>query len=419
MKYDCYENDTFNLYTIETNKFKSVHVEVVFRTPATKENMTYLAILVDQLLENSKKYPTRKLFARKLADLYNANIYASNTRVGGMIISNFILDFLDPKYTSKEMLDESIELLFDVILNPNVDVGEFEEKTFERLKDNLKKEIESLKEDPKQSSILEALRRVSKDDIRSLNSCGDMDVLQGITPKKLYSFYQNFLENSMKDVYIIGNLDMKQVDKAVRRYAKFKSISHKKDKIYLEDLKVKSLKDAARESELSQTNLVQVYSLVDLTQKELDYVMPLFNMIVGSGSLESKIYKALRGENSLCYNVTTFYQKYDKTLLLHTAIDDSSTKLALKLIKGCFNDMTKGNISDEELESVKNMMISSLYLILDSPNRLVDMYLFKNIARLPDIEARIDAIREVKKSDLVNLAKKIKLTLTYRVRGNR
>ena len=29
-------------------------------------------------------------------------------------------------------------------------------------------------------------------------------MLQGITPKKLYSFYQNFLENSMKDVYIIG-----------------------------------------------------------------------------------------------------------------------------------------------------------------------------------------------------------------------
>lgn len=417
MKYDCFENDTFNLYTIETSKFKSVHVEVIFRTPATKENVTYLALLVDQLLESSSKYPSRKLFTRKLADLYNANIYASNTRVGGMIVTNFILDFLDPKYTSKEMLEESIELLFDVILNPNVDVGEFDEKSFERLKSNLALEIDAVKEDPKQSSILEALGKVDRDDVRSLNSCGDIDVLKSITPKKLYSFYQDFLEESVRDVYIVGNLEMKQVDKIVRRYAKFKSISKKKDKIYLDDLKVRPIKDAHRDSGLSQTNLVQIYSLSDLSQKELDYVMPLYNMILGSGSLESKIYKALRGDNSLCYNVNTFYQKYDKTMILHTAIDEKSTKLALKLIKNCFGDMAKGNIEDEELENCKNMMISSLYLILDSPNRLVDMYLFKNIARLPDIETRIDAIREIKKSDLIALSKKVKLVLTYRLRG--
>lgn len=417
MKYDSYEYDTYNLYTIETSKFKSVHVEVVFRTPATKENITYLSLLVDTLMENSREYPTRKILARRMYDLYNATMYAQNTRVGGMILTNFVLDFLDPKYTSREMLDESIGLLFLMILNPNVDLDEFDEKTFLRLKTNLAKEIDAVKEDPKQSSILEAFKILDEKDLRALNSCGDAMILDSITPRKLYNFYLNFLENSVRDVFEVGNIPSKDVDKVVRKYAKFKSIPKKKDKIYLDELKMRRLKDSYRESSLSQTNLVQLYSLTSLSQKEIDYVMPLFNLIFGSGSLESKTYKALRGKNSLCYNVTTFYQKYDRVLILHTAIDEESTKLALKLVKECLSDMIKGKITEEELESIKNMMISSLNLILDSPGRIVDMYLFKNITKLPDIETRADEIKKVTIDDLIVVAKKIKLILNYRIRG--
>ncbi len=419
MKYESYEYDTYNLYTIETSKFKSVHAEVIFRTPASKENITYLSLLVDTLMENSKEYPTRKLLARRMYDLYNATVYAQNTRVGGVIITNFILDFLDPMYTSKEMLDESIGLLFSMILNPNVDLDEFDEKTFLRLKNNLAKEIDSLKEDPKQASILEACKKIDENDLRALNSCGDADILDSITPKKLYDFYLKFLENSVRDVYLVGNVSSKEVDKIVRKYAKFKSIPKVKDKIYLDELKSRSLKDAYRDSSLSQTNLVQIYSVNSLTQREIDYVMPLFNLIFGSGSLESKTYKALRGENSLCYNVTTFYQKYDKTLILHTAIDEESTKLSLKLVRECLKEMINGKVTEDELDSVKNMMITSLNLILDSPGRLVDMYLFKNIAKLPDIEKRTDEIKKVTIDDLIAVAKKLKLILNYRIRGTR
>ena len=46
MKYDCFTNDTYNLYTIETNKFKSGHLEIVFRSEATFENITYISFLI-------------------------------------------------------------------------------------------------------------------------------------------------------------------------------------------------------------------------------------------------------------------------------------------------------------------------------------------------------------------------------------
>ena len=210
---------------------------------------------------------------------------------------------------------------------------------------------------------------------------------------------------------------MKEIDKYVRRHAKFKSIVHTENNIFLKPLSIKGSKDRVEESELTQTNLVEIYSLNNLTEKEMNYVMPLFNMIWGSGSLESKLYKSLREEHSLCYNVTTFYQKYDFSLIVHTAIDEENTKLALKLIKESLSKMCKGVIEEEELENVKNLLITSLNLILDSPNRLIDMYLFKNIADLKDIEDRIDELKKVTIKDLVLLAKKINLIMTFRIRG--
>ncbi len=417
MKYDIFENDTYNLYTIETDKFKSAHMEVIFRTPATKENITYLSLLASILMENSCEYPTRKLLARKMCDLYNASIYAVNSRVGGMVLTNFVLDFLDPKYTDKETMEKSIELLFEMILNPNAQDGEFDEVVFERIKRRVALDIDAIKEDPKQASILNAFKELDSNDMRSFNANGDNKILDSITPRKLFKFYENFLENSPRDVYVIGNLDMKTVDKVTRKYAKFNSIPSCKDVIYLDEFNCKNAKVVAKRSELSQTNLVQIYSLKHLSEYEMNYVMPLFNMIFGSGSLESKLYKSLRGENALCYNVTTFYQKYDRALIVHTAIDEDNTKLALKLIKDGMKSMLKADITNEELDNVKGLIITSLNLILDSPNRLIDMYLFKNLVGLPDLETRVDEFKKVTVKDLGILAKKIHLIMTYRMRG--
>lgn len=417
MKYDKYNNDAYNLYTIETAKFKGVHLEVIFRMDATKEAITYTSLLASMLCESSKEYPTRKMLMRKLYDLYNASIYMTSSRVGGILISNLVLDIVDPKYTSKEMLEESIKLLFEMLNNPNVSEDEFDEDTFNRVKARLKIDIESLKEDPKQSSILGAFAALDKDDVRSFNATGDTQILEDVTPRKLYKFYQEFLETTIKDVYVVGSIDMKQTDKLVRKYANFKSIQKRREDIYLDPYKFKSTKSVSVDSNLTQTNLVGIYGFSDLSDFEREYVMPLFNMLWGSGSLESKLYKSLRGDNGLCYNVNTFYQKYDSVLILHTAIDDENVKFTLKLINNALDEVKKGNITEDELENVKNLLITSFYLTQDSPNRLVDLYLFQNIAGQPDLETRIDEIKKVNIGDIIGVAKKLKLAMSYIVRG--
>lgn len=417
MKYYYFENETYNLYTIETPKFKSGHMEVVFKTKATKENITYLSVLMGVLFENTKEYPTRKLLSRKLCDLYNVTLNGSTSRVGDTLITNATIDFLDPKYTDNTTLEETIKLLFDVILNPNADSVEFDEATFERIKRTIANEIESVKEDPKQSSILGAFKELGEDDVRSFSAIGDMNILNEITPRKLYKFYLDFLNTSPRDVYLIGNLDMKMMNKMIRKYAKFKTIVSLDTNIYLPNIFVKKSKASSVDSNLTQANFVQIYSFVNMTDRERDYVVPLFNMLWGSGSLESKLYKSLRSENSLCYNVNTYYQKYDRVIVLHTAIDEDKATLTTKLILKALASIKKGVVEEEELENVKNQLETSLYLSLDSPDRLIDLYVFKNLVGLSDIETRIDEIRKVTLDEIIAVSKKMRLVLSYRMRG--
>lgn len=415
MKYDCFKNDCFNLYTIKTDKFNTCHLEIVFRNKCSKEFITYSALLFDILMENNSQFKSRKLLARKEQELYNLGIYSVNSRVGNVLLSNIVSHFLDPKFMEKTTLEEIIKLTFDIIFNPNINNDAFDEETFNMVKKRLKTEIEAVKENPKQMSILSANKSLDKSSPRSFNSSGDIEILENITPKKLYEFYKKVLEESLVDIYIVSNIDSNVLKELICKYARFTSIKTNSISLYLDEINIKRTILKEEKKNITQLQLVNIYSLCNLDSFECNYVMPIFNMLWGSGSLESKVYKTLRGENALCYNVQTYYQKYDKTLILHTAIDSDKYKYALKLIKSTLHSMTKGEITARELEDVKNIMINSLNVIYDSPSRLVDNYLFSNIAALPSIDERIQQYKKVTIEDLVRVSKKIALVLTYRM----
>jgi len=417
MKYDVINNECYNLYTIKTDKFKSNHFEIIFKNEFNKKNVTYSSLLMDVLLDSNKTLNTRKLFLRTLENLYNTNIYTTNTRVGRVLLSSINIDFLNPKFMAKESLDEIVKIIGEILFNPNAVYEEFNEEIFNRMKNKLKEEIESVSESPKENSILGALKEIDDTDIRGEVCAGNVDILEEITSSKLYEFYQNFLEESEVSIYAISDIDSNSLNKLFKKHLLFKSISKQNHKLFLDDIKIRKTLNVSKTSNLTQVNFVQIYSLNNLTYKEENYVMPIYNMLWGSGSLESKIYKGMRGENSLCYSINTMYQKYDKVLILYTGIDKSNYEKSLKIIKRATDEMKNGKIDENELINIKRILTNSLQMAYDSPNRLVDNFLFQNIANLEDIEKRILEFNKVSIDDLVNISKKIKLVINYRMGG--
>ena len=98
MEYKNYKHDTYTLYTIKTDKFKTCHLEIIFKNKINKEEITLLNLLGTYLAYTSKKYPKRRDVIEALEDLYDTNFYETNARVGQNIFASFIMDFLDPIY---------------------------------------------------------------------------------------------------------------------------------------------------------------------------------------------------------------------------------------------------------------------------------------------------------------------------------
>ena len=71
MVYKTYKCNSYNIHTIKTDRFKTVHMEIIFRKNIVKEELVNYAFLVDMLMESSKNYPKRKDVITKLEELYN------------------------------------------------------------------------------------------------------------------------------------------------------------------------------------------------------------------------------------------------------------------------------------------------------------------------------------------------------------
>lgn len=406
---------SYNLHTIKTDRFKTCHVEIVFRNNVCVEELTIRNVLFDTLLEGSKNYETNRLLNLKLEDLYNASVYTVTSKVGNMILTSFCIDFLAPKYTEEKILDESFKLLFELIFNPLVLNNEFDKSKVDYVKIKLESELKSIIENPRKTAIIDAFKTLGNTPT-SYETNGKVEDLPKINHCNLYEYYEKVLKNDYIDIYVIGNLDMDKVDKAIKKYEKFEVIKNHEVTVYVNNEKRKLIKEN-KPTNYFQTNIVFLLNLYNLTDFEKNYVANIYNIILGGGSLQTKLSKKLRIDNSLCYNVQSSYLKYDNLVLISTGVDVNGEAKATKLIKDAINEM-KTNITDEELSEAKELILTSLKMIEDSPGRIIDNLFYRDLGLIEDLEERIINFKKVTKEDIYNLANKINICTIYSLRGS-
>lgn len=418
MKYKTYNCNSFNIYTIKTDRFKTSHMEVIFRNVLKKEEIGKYSFLADMLSESCKKYPKKKDLITRFEELYKTVIYASTVRVGNVIDLHVSLDFINPDYIDdKNYVEEVIKTLFELIDNPNVVNDEFDLKTFNIVKERLRREINSLKENPVKQSIKEAFREMDKDSSTSYELLGTTEELDTITPSNLYEAYKNLRKNFKVDVFLIGNLDMDETASLIKKHFKNRYIVDKTYDMMVKNKETKKVHEKSKKSDNVQTNLVMLFNLCNLTEIEKNITFNVFNYLYGSGGLTSKLYKSIREENSLCYAINSMYLKYDGLLMVQISLDQCNVKKAVMLVKKELKNMQNGEFSGLEVEDAINNMIISLDMSLDNNIAILNNYVFNVYDNFPSIEDRRELFKKIRKEDIVNVSKKIKLNTIFALEG--
>jgi predicted Zn-dependent peptidase len=416
MSYKKIKGNGYNLHLYNTNKFNKILVSVNFKTKVNKKDITIRNFLFDFLCSSTKKYNTLRLFEIEREELYSLSIYNNSRRYGNVNISSINLMTLDSKYIKENILNKSLDFLYEVLFNPNIDNKSFDKNMFNIVKRNMLEHYNTLKTRTSNYARIKAFECLGSKDINSYRTGGYKKDLLKITPKSLYNYYKKLFNNNVIDIFVIGDFNESEV---INKFKDKFSLNNKyecNDNISIEyksDSKVKTRIESLKDT--SQSKLYIIYKVINMNKYEREILMPLYSNILG-GSTYSKLFQNVREKNSLAYNINSYALLNSSVLTISGGIDKSNYNKAIKLIDIEFNKM-KNNIIDEELNNAKKEIISQYKSITDTPGGICAYYLDKEVLDGEDMKTVLKKTSEVKKKELYMLSNKISKSVVYLLGG--
>ena len=416
MNYELISMGAYNLHLVKTNRFKTITVEVDFRREIQKEDITKRAVLKEVLLNSNKNYRTEKELIIESENLYDLKLVASSARMGNYTNISFKTRFLDEKYTEKNMNEESIAFLMDIIFNPNIDNGSFNEEVVNKCKNRIEKSIKSLKDSKLKYTLFKLLENV-EDKPYSYNSYGYLEDLEKIDGKVLYDYYKDMINNDFIDIFVVGDFDSIEIKELIKKYFKARTYHKTKTNIIVEELPIiKKIIEQSEEDNVNQTQFTILCGINNLTEFERKYVIKVYSELLG-GSSNSILFDTVREKNSYAYYVNADVKSYDNILLIYSGIEPGNKNEVFKLIKKCLIDIEKGNFTDDMLNNAKETLVGGIKASLDSPSGIINNYFAKILVGTDDFEERIENFKKVTKEDVINVSKKINIYSTYTLEG--
>ena len=390
---------------IETKKFKTNVYALYLTIPLTKENVTYNALISTVLKRGCEKYNNQLEISKKLEEMYDATFGIGITKVGNNEVLKFYLESLNNNYlpNNEDLSKTSIEMLLNIVMKPYLVNGKFDDDYVEQEKENLKKVIESRKDNKDTYATNRLLEEMFKEEPYGLYKFGNIDEIDNITSKKLYEKYKELIKNSEKYLYIVGDVENLNIESY--------NIDEKEITISKEfPVKISEKENIVKE----QMDVTQGKLVIGLnTPNNKQEVIALYNTILGKGA-NSKLFLNVREKEGLAYSAGSTYLKRNNAIIISTGIEVLKYNKAVEVIKNQLKDMEDGNITEKEMKDAKQFINAGLNLINESSENMIEYRFDKDLYNEEiDIEKYRKEIEEIKKEDIVKVAKQIKIDTIY------
>ena len=419
MEYIKKDLGSYKLHLIKTDKFKSITVKVSFHRVIKKNEITIRNILSDMFMQSSKKYNSKRDLTIKAQDLYAAGLRTTNSRLGNYINTDFYLTVLNDKYTEDGNFASSLEFLSEIMFNPDVENGKFNEEKLDIVKSTCRSALNSIKEDASNYSLVRMAEAFGEGEPISYRMMGYLEDLDDITGTSLYEFYLDMIKNDFVDIFVIGDVDIKEATDLIKMYFKFDILKKLKMPFMVDEKKPRRSKLVFNEKiDNTQSKLAIGCRINGLSEYERNYPLTLFNVIFG-GCSDSKLFKEVREENSLCYTIYSITNKLDNVLLIRAGIDKENYKKTVSLIEKNLKDMCNGKFDETDILMAKEYYNTALEEIEDSQSKIINNYLMMELINTDDIDVKREKMSKVTKSEIVKVAKKVTIDTIFCLEGVR
>ena len=388
---------------LKTNKFKTNLCALFITVPLNKETVTKNALLVSVLRRGTKKLNTQEDIAKKLEGMYGAGFNCGVDKIGNYQTLKFYLETIDNSYTfeKENLLQDGVDLLLEIVFDPLIENGTFKKEYVEQEKENLAKIISSRQDNKALYAKDRCIEEMFENEPYSLYKYGMLEKIKELNETNLYEYYQELIKNSKIDLYISGeNIDdvkLPDIKSSKLNNITIKHNAHTKPKVVKENLDV------------TQGKLIIGLN----TPEENKEVVSMYNTILGGGA-NSKLFQNVREKASLAYSASSSYIRRQNTILIRTGIEIENYDKALEIIKKQLQEMKDGNISDDEFNAAKELIISSVNLIPESAEDMIAYYfdqrIFGDNFTITEYEEKL---KNVTKEQVIEVAQKVSIDTIY------
>ena len=327
MKYNVREvKNGVKLHTINTNNFKTNLYAVFIATPLKRENVTLDALLTAVLRRGTQNMRSQDIISQKLEEMYGASFDCGIENTGDHHIIKFYLEAISEEFLpeKEELTQKCLDILFDILFNPFIENGGFNEEYVRGEKQNLKQIIESKIDNKARYSLDRCIEEMFKDNAYGLYKYGYVEDLDNITPQNLYEYYKKLISSCKIDIFCSGTIEQEKLINLVQENNQIKKINPRTPEYIVnnektEEIKIGETKIVEDHMQVSQGKLVIGLS-VNSDEENSRYTASVYNAILGGGA-NSKLFQNVREKESLAYTAASNYVRQKNSIFIRCGIE--------------------------------------------------------------------------------------------------
>ena len=406
------------LRCISDDRFKHGCLSIQLIRPMCREEAALNALLPAVLLRGTTRYPDLRAITLRLDDLYGASVGTLAQRIGDRQTTGFYCSFTEDRYAMEgdAILEPFIGFVGELLRDPLLEQGVFRADFVESEKKNLLSTIASQLNDKRSYAMGRLMKHMCREDSLGVPRLGSPRQVEAITPEGLYDHYRRILRESPVELFFVGSASAEQVARLLRPL--FEDLE-RQPVILPTQTAFHSCepREITEEMDVNQARLCMGFA-TPVTIRDGEFVaMQVMNLVFGGG-VTGKLFMEIREKQSLCYAIGSAYHATKGILTVAAGIDshqaDNVRARVLEQLQACRD----GKITQEELDSAKQALLSSLSGVQDSPGAMENYYASAAQSGLKlSVEAYMEAVRAVTAEQVAAAAQKVELHTVYLLKG--
>ena len=376
------------------------------------------ALLPSVLLRGTRNCPDLRSITEHLDELYGASVSPLVRRVGDYQTTGLYCGFMDDRFAlpGDQVLRPMLAFLEEILLDSPLENGAFLPSFVESEKKNLIATIESELNDKRAYSMSRLLRILCREDTFGVPRLGEAEDVAKITPESLHSHYRAILRSSPSEIFYVGSAQPEQVAELLLPLVT--RLGARGTKLLPQTpFHPCEKSDVVETMDVSQGKLCMGFVTPILNRGQEFAAMQLLNVIFGSG-MTSKLFVNVREKMSLCYSIGSGYYGTKGIVVVSAGIDFDKEQLTREEVLRQLTICREGGITEQELRSAKEALLSSLRSTHDSPGAIEGYYATAALSGLIFSHSEyMEAVEAATIQDVVKCANTLELHTTYFLKG--